>query len=82
MVDAAVNLDGDLVVGGPEGEVDGAGAAVDVLDGVFGDELGGLVDAEDLGEEVAEEVLGAAGLGGVGGGHGGDSNEGSRLCAG
>ena len=53
----AVDLEGDLFVGGAEGVVDEPPAAVDVFGRVVVGEFLDLLEAEDLGEEVDKNVL-------------------------
>src|SRR5215813_3434857 len=56
----AVDLEGDALVPGAQGEIDEATAVVDVGDGKLrGQELG-LLDAEDLGEQLGEQILRSA----------------------
>ena len=65
IVAGPVDLEGDHPPGRLEGEVDEARRAVDVQHRVLGGQELGLLDAEDLGKQLDEGVLRAAGLGGA-----------------
>ena len=67
IVGRAVDLEGDQAAHGLEREVDVAGPAIDIEHGVFGCQELGLLDPEDLGEQLHELILRLTGLGRTGG---------------